>query len=232
MARSRFFYLARDSSLNTVSRTVWYVRTIKGHLAEDDSFMRASSSGGGGAGETRRRRKLRKPSLAALRAAHPDVAGMSHNAKLAEQDHHRMALPVKQVAAARLIPRRAAHGDHGLPRGVPLPDWFWASVTASTLAHATGSTVEITAPEGAAPGYRELIQATSKASYLRLAAQCVRFRAPAALMRRARVGVGRDSHVVACECARACWGTGLAVTQKPSAMRSLLRRLRTRWIRC
>lgn len=138
--------------------------------------MRAGDGGGsdgGGGGEQRRRRRRRKPSLARLRAAHPDVAGMSHSAKLAEVVHNRVALPVKQVAAARLIPRQDAHGDHGLPRGVPLPDWFWASVTASTLAHATGDAVEITAPEGAAPGYRELIQATSKASYLRLAAQCV-----------------------------------------------------------
>merc|ERR1719197_1686207 len=99
-------------------------------------------------------------------------AASSSKSMLRATSSMRRSIPVKQMTAARLIPRSAAHGgDNGVPRGLPLPDWFWASVTASTLAHATGEPVNITAPDGTAAGYRELIQATSRASYLRLAQQ-------------------------------------------------------------
>lgn len=157
-------------------------RTIKTTLMEDEAFMRltpaevAAGAANNGSSSARSAGGLKaRPSLYDLRQAHPEPLGMAVNTKqLRSTPSMRVALPVKQVAAARLIPRRAAHADHGLPRGVPLPDWFWASVTASTLARVRGEPPpEMNAPEGTAAGYRDLISATSRASYIRLAEQCV-----------------------------------------------------------
>ena len=133
-------------------------------------------------------------------------AASSSKSMLRATSSMRRSIPVKQMTAARLIPRSAAHGgDNGVPRGLPLPDWFWASVTASTLAHATGEPVNITAPDGTAAGYRELIQATSRASYLRLAQQYVLCRSDGSASAKA-VALGGGVVTIACALASCRFG--------------------------